>query len=43
MRKFLYCLLAFLVIGSAAGGAVLFSNLPYSDNRGGILTPRKTA
>ena len=43
MKKFLYCLLAFLVIGSAVGGAVLFSNLSYSDNRGGDLTPRKTA
>ena len=35
MKKFFYCLIAFLIIGSAAGGAVLFSNLPYSDNRGG--------
>ena len=43
MKKFFYCLIAFLVIGSAVGGAVLFSNLPYSDNRGGDLTPRKTA
>ena len=43
MKKFLYCLLMFLIIGSAAGGAVLFSNLSYSDNRGGDLTPRKTA
>ena len=43
MRKFLYCLLAFLVIGSAAGGAVLFSNLPYSDNRGGDFnTPQNS-
>ena len=34
MKKFLYCFLVFLIIGSAAGGAVLFSNLSYSDNRG---------
>ena len=38
MKKFLYSLIAFLIIGSAAGGAVLFSNLSYSDNRGGDLT-----
>ena len=43
MRKFLYCLLTFLIIGSAAGGAVLFSNLPYSDNRGGDFnTPQNS-
>ena len=39
MKKFFYCLIAFLIIGSAAGGAVLFSNFSYSDNRGGDLTP----
>ena len=43
MKKIIYCLLAFLIIGSAAGGAVLFSNLSYSDKPGGDLTPRKTA
>ena len=43
MKKFLYCLLVFLIIGSAAGGAVLFSNLPYSDNRGGDFnTPQNS-
>ena len=43
MRKFLYCLLTFLIIGSAAGGAVLFSNLSYSDNRGGDFnTPQNS-
>ena len=41
MKKFLYSLVAFLIMGAAAGGAVLFSNLPYSDNRGGDLTPRQ--
>ena len=38
MKKFLYCLLVFLIIGSAAGGAVLASN-GSSSVRGGDLTP----
>ena len=43
MKKFLYCLLVFLIIGSAVGGAVLFSNLSYSDNRGGDFnTPQNS-
>ena len=41
MKKFLYSLIAFLVIGAAVGGAVLASNGSSSVRGGGFDTPAK--